>query len=509
MAPKMSQGHDDISNKLLKTIYPSIKTPLLHILNISITKCYVPEEWKMAKVIPIFKKGKTEDCGNYRPISLLPTISKLIEKIVAKQVINYMETHKLITSEQFGFRAKHETSHAVLKSLDIMAEALNNNKFCVAIFADLRKAFDTVDHRILLDKLKYYGIDNRWFTSYLADRTQYVEFKGQNSNKATITVGVPQGSILGPLLFLIFINDLKFASNLKTILFADDTTLISIQDSEENAINITNTELNKAATWFNANLLTTHPEKTFIMGFNKDNNYLENRINMGNTTLTRLGENCKEKTIKFVGINLDEKLKWHHHIAHITKKVSLGAYIIAANKRIFPLETKKLLYNALIRPHLEYGITTWANANAKPLVKIQKRAIRNIAGTRNRAAHTNNLFIKLDILKFEELKQINIIKLMHKAAHGNLPDSLLVTFKTAPTGRTRNAEKRNLIINQYKQTKFNYSTLSRGPRIWNELPIEMQEITNVRTLGKRLHKKSIESYKKEPECKEKNCRSCL
>jgi len=215
---KNSSGHDKISTKLLKEIMPSILIPVVYIFNLSIRTGFVPDSYKKARIIPIFKSGTRSNFTNYRPISLLSSFSKLLEKIIAKQMFGFINKHNILYSHQFGFRPKHDTTQPIIHFLDRIYTGLNKNdaEYTLGIFLDLKKAFDTVDHKILLRKLNHYGfkgVSNNWFENYLTNRTQYVAINGSESSSKTVNCGVPQGSVLGPLLFLIYINDLPNATD--------------------------------------------------------------------------------------------------------------------------------------------------------------------------------------------------------------------------------------------------------------------------------------------------------
>ena len=246
---------------MLKEILPIIVDPLCHIFNLSLQTGYIPDRFKVAKVIPVFKSGDKQIFSNYRPISLLSSLSKLLEKVVARQVEGFLRVNNILYSHQYGFRKKHGTSHPVLHFLHNIYEALNKEipEYTLGVFLDLKKAFDTVDHKILLKKLDYYGfrgVSNHWFNNYLTGRKQYVSIDGINSELREINFGVPQGSVLGPLLFLLYINDLAQATNCATFLLADDTTLQSSSQNTSDLIISASRELEKVSLWIQSNKLT-------------------------------------------------------------------------------------------------------------------------------------------------------------------------------------------------------------------------------------------------------------
>ena len=224
-------GYDDISSNVIINIFPAIKNVIFDIFKKSVSQGIFPEKLKIAKVTPIYKSDDTHIVSNYRPISILPAFSKILEKIIYNRVFKYFTDNSLFYKKQFGFRNKHSTEHAILQLIDDIHKSFNQGKYTLGIFIDLSKAFDTVDHTIMLDKLNTYGIKGRtlnWFKSYLNGRVQYVNLGDRGkTDELLIKCGVPQGSILGPLLFLIYVNDLFNASDiLNPIMFADDTNLL-------------------------------------------------------------------------------------------------------------------------------------------------------------------------------------------------------------------------------------------------------------------------------------------
>ena len=510
MEPKVSSGIDHISNKILKELYPIIKEPLLHVLNRSIINKHVPDCWKYAKVVPLHKKGSTKETGNYRPISLLPTISKVIEKIIEKQTRDHLEKHKLITTQQFGFRPAHETTHAVLKATEYINKAWDRKEIPLAVFCDLKKAFDTVNFNILLAKLDHYNIDTTWYNSYLHNRKQITVVNGIKSKTRTITCGVPQGSILGPLLFLLYINDLPRASQMNTILFADDTTLLTSAKTEQELITKTNRELDKVANWFQANGLTAHPEKTTFMVFNYQNSKaLNNQICFSQTKLERIGEGEKEESVKFVGLLIDENLSWDKHKQYVHNKLQQQSYLISSNKKVLTRKTKTMLYNALIKPHMEYGLMAWGHTNMQAIFIKQKKIIRNIYGTKNKIAHTNNMFKTLGILKIQDLLTLNMLHFAKQFTTNQLPEALQASMQLLPGGRqTRAKQDKHILIPRKTNKNWSRTIFHACPKVWNDLNSSTKNINNNKTFKNTVKRSLIRSYNLEQKCQKQNCNSC-
>ena len=264
-----SIGPNSIPLKLLKILSPHISSPLSLIINESFQSGIFPVKMQQAKVTPLFKKGCPLTASNYRPISLLSIFSKITEKLIYKRLYNFLEIHKILYNLQFGFRASHSVDHALLSLTESIKNSLDNKKFGCRIFLDLQKVFDTVNHQILLDKLEHYGIRGTaltWFSSYLSNRSQYVSVNGCNSSHLNISCGVPQGSVLGPLLFLIYINDLpNSSSKLSFYLFADDTNIYFESDSLNHLQKVINKELRQVKKWLDSNKLALNVEKKLIL----------------------------------------------------------------------------------------------------------------------------------------------------------------------------------------------------------------------------------------------------
>ena len=264
-----SFGVDNISSYFLKLALPCIEISLAFLFNTSIETSQFPDSWKVARITPIFKEGDKTEKSNYRPISVLPVISKLFEKLVFNQLYHYMKENSLFTSDQSGFLRLHSTLTCLLKMSDDWYNGLDLSKLVGLVFIDLKKAFDTVDHDILCKKLELYGVQQRelsWFRSYLSNRKQFCRVNGVDSNVAEIDVGVPQGSCLGPLLFLIYINDLPQAVQDSSVtMYADDTSLCHQSHDLTQLNEAINSDLKKLETWLNGNKLSLNVAKTHSM----------------------------------------------------------------------------------------------------------------------------------------------------------------------------------------------------------------------------------------------------
>ena len=498
---KSSSGPDHVSSKLLKDIIHVIAEPLAHVFNLSFKTGYIPVQLKTAKVIPIYKDGDKHCFSNYRPISLLSNFALLLEKIAASQMILYLNKYNILYEHQYGFRRNHCTIHPVLHFLDKIYKGFNKDTpdYTLSVFIDLKKAFDTCDFSILLSKLSHYGfkgMSNKWFQSYLANRIQFTSINGINSNHATLLTGVPQGSVLGPLLFLILINDLFKASNLlSTLLFADDTTF-QLSSIDLNILYTTvNLELEKAAEWFKANKLTLNVSKTKYMLFRKSSqvvDFTNLEIKLDGKSIDRIGEDCKDNYFKFVGIKLDEHLTWCHHLNHVRGKLSSANYAISRNKNLLPPNIKLNIYNALFKSHMEYGLICWGGVKTsklKPLYILQKKCVRNIEGV-NLRFHTDGLFKKYEILKLEDLFTLQTNSFMYKFINSKCPSSFnnfFVPFR----GENRS---KSFIIDILKSQKLEHFPSFFMPKVWNNLCIEMKRQTSLKLLKSNYKQLTLSNY---------------
>ena len=414
---KTSSGVDGISTNLLKDIKYIISKPLTLIINQCLETGIFPSKLKVAKVIPILKRGDETIFDNYRPISILPAISKVFERIIFNQIHNYFHVNDLYFCSQYGFRKEHSTELAVLELVDRITQHLDKGTTPINVYLDLSKAFDTLDHNILLHKLKYYGIEGtalRLFESYLNERQQYVDLDGTNSNYNRILTGVPQGSILGPLLFIIYINDIAQSSNhFNFIIYADDTTLCSTLKINADATQL-NRELNNVSQWLNLNKLSLNVKKTKAMVFRMpQKKIIQPKIQINGSNIEFV------ENFIFLGITINNKLNWNSHINKVTNKISKTVGILNKLRSFLPSYVLQTIYNTLILPHLIYGILAWGR-HTNAIHKIQKRAIRIIAASKYNA-HTEPLFKQLNLLKACDICKLQELKFYHKLINGQLP----------------------------------------------------------------------------------------
>ena len=421
---KNSSGKDEISNKLLKSIKDEIGKPLTIIINQSLRTGIFPDALKIAKVKPLYKKGDNFCLNNYRPISLLPTISNFFERVMFTQLYSYLNSNFLLSEQQYGFRSQHSTELACVKLVDYITTEMDNIKKIkspTAIFLDLSKAFDTLNFNILLNKLQYYGIHGislSLIRSYLTNRFQYVQFENSESDLSEIKTGIPQGSILGPLFFNIMINDIVNSSNkFNFLMYADDTTIyFNLEDfPSENREVLINDELEKVNKWLKLNKLAVNVDKTKNMLFYKRRPVTPIQFSMNNRIIDVV------QYFNYLGIMLDADMSWKTHVAMVRKKLSRMNGILHRLKYIYPQNVLITLYKSLFVPHINYGSLLLGHAGGA-LDKIQKKAVRTITYS-NYIAHSEPLLKELSLLKVKDLFELKNFKFLFKLYHNTLPPS--------------------------------------------------------------------------------------
>ena len=498
---KTSSGFDDISNTLLKRIGHNILIPLNIIFNKSLNCGIFPELMKRADISPLFKSKLDNDTNNYRPISLLLTISKLLEKIVYKRTYSFMEETDQIYKSQYGFRSQHSCENAVSELVSEITKGFQNGFYTAALFLDLSKAFDTLDHRVLLLKLEKYGIRGtclEWFRSYLCNQKVRVKCQVASSGKTeysdyqTVNYGTPQGSCLGPLIFLLFTNDLySHLNHSSSILFADDTTLYKVHRNLRYLRWCLQDDMNTLVDWFNANKLTLNVDKTICILFQPQGSNKEFDIEIN-------GSLIKSTVItKFLGMWLDHHLNWSTHIEKLVTKLKRNTNLLKHSKNLMTKDCKKLVYFAHLQSHIKYGIILWGNAmnhdQLSKLTNIQTKCVSYIDPSCN--------FKSLKILKIESIIDLENCKFGYKLIHGILPakieesclfDNNRHSLTKTHGYSTRNKKIPNVPIKMNKQ--YRASFLNKGSQSLLRLPMEIREKPNLKSFTTALKTHLITLY---------------
>ena len=351
-----------------------------------------------------------------------PSISKIFEKHLFNQIYDYFKENNLLYQSQYGFRSNHSTELAAIEFIDKVTREMDKGKLPISIFLDFSKAFDTIDHKILLEKFERYGVSEislKLIKDYFTNRLQYVSYDNIDSDTLPIKTGVPQGSILGPLFFIIYVNDLATVSRyFHTIMYADDSTLmttINAMESSKNTVsNNINKELQKFDIWLRANKLSLNCRKSKAMIFHMPNKRIVYPdIIINNTKIEYVN------SFNYLGIHISKDLGWKTHIDFVSKKISKAAGILNRLKHFLPQSILLNIYNSLIVPHLNYGAMIWEKCCDK-LFKIQKYAIRSITSSKYNA-HTTPLFKKLGLLKCKDICALHGFKFCYRLERGLLP----------------------------------------------------------------------------------------
>ena len=482
LSSKKATGVDKISCKIVKIASPAISDSLTHIFNQAIAHSSFPDEWKTARVLPLYKSGQRNVPGNYRPISILPSISKIMEKILFDQLYFYLSKFKLLSDSQFGFRKFHSTATALLDCTNDWYMNLDRKMFNLVVQIDLKKAFDTVDHQILLRKLELFGIKGQalsFLNSYLSNRSQQCQINGFLSSAKTIRCGVPQGSILGPLFFLLYINDLpQCLSKTKPRLFADDTSLTASGDSIAHLEYAVNSDLENLRKWLIANKLSLNVAKTEFMLIGskqmiKSCSNWQPNVKIENKQIKQV---CECKTL---GVKIDQHLSWKSNTENICNKITSGISALRRLKDFVDRQTLISVYNAIVRPYFDYCCEVWdvfGETQSKRLQKLQNRAARIILNVSNDTDHS----VALQALGWKTLKverKKAKAKMMYKLLNNMGPQSLTDLFTNK--GEMISYNLRNisstLCLPKPRTNYLKKSFMYDGSSLWNSIPEEIKK----------------------------------
>jgi len=474
-----------IPNFIYRTCRDIFSPIIASLFNRSVSSGMFPACLKTARVIPIYKSGDSTKPSNYRPISTLSVLSRIFEKLMSKQLVSFFKLHNVFSPCQFGFRANSSTSDAILQFLNKLYESLDARKLSIAVFLDFSKAFDTVSHRILIRKLEHLGVRGialEWFRSYLRDRKQYVEVDGIKSPLCNMNYGVPQGSVLGPTLFLIYINDMSRCSEvLNFIHFADDTTVSLSGECINSLTTLMNRELEKIVMWLHANRLSLNVNKTSYMLFTDIARLHRPPVIVACDSIEYVDE------VNFLGLTIDTNLNFKCHVNNISKKISKSIGMINRIGSFVPPEAKMKIYFSLIYSRVSYGIVAWGRSslcNASRLEKLLRRARRTVMYPNYDIDLLTNTFLTFDSIYeyFCCIKLFKVIKLGQHSYFHNILNSLVPIHYHST--RFSNCSKFNKPA--YSKSKCQKNFIYQSVCIWNNLPEFVKGSSTIDVFRKRL-----------------------
>ncbi|MCG7877682.1 MAG: reverse transcriptase domain-containing protein [Candidatus Thiodiazotropha endolucinida] len=492
-----ASGPDNVNNRILKELAEPLSNPLCDLFNYSLAKCVFPDKWKEANVSPLFKKDDPSLISNYRPISLLSTIGKVMEKIVHKHLFNYFKEHSLITCLQSGFSPGDSTVNQLVDIYNTFCKALDDGKEVRAIFCDISKAFDRVWHRGLLHKLEKVGIKStllHWLASYLSNRKQRVVLPGGISDWLNIHAGVPQGSILGPLLFLIYINDIVDNIDSSVRLFADDTTLYLIVDDPHVVARQLNSDLEKIHVWAERWLVKFNPAKSeSLLLSRKKNRPLHPPLLMNNEPIQEVSSH------KHLGIYLSSDGTWHEHIDYITSKAWTRINVMRKFKFTLDRQALEKIYVSFIRPLLEYADVVWDNCTRYEVIaleKIQIEAARIVTGA-TKLVSLEMLYRDTGWETLENRRRNHKLFLFYKMTNDITPAYLSALIpplvENTTTYDLRNAT--NIRQTMCRTQLYYNSFLPSCIRAWNELSPDVRDVNSLAIFKHRMNENTMKPPK--------------
>ena len=477
-----NNGHkvNTISTAVLVESKHIIVPIICHLINLFVQQGYFPKKLKTGCITPIYKNGDRKKVNNYRPVCSLSPLSKIIEKVINNRMVDFLDDNDIFSMTQFGFRKNMGTESALLNYVDHLQSKLNSSEHGISIFLDLSKAFDVIDHKILKTKLHHYGFRGKFLEfilSFIRDRQYFVHVNGKDSDTKTVNIGVPQGSTLGPLLFLLYINDMaKISILLFLSQFADDSTITYFSKiSVEHAKEVIEKELKIVLEWLAANKLIINLGKTQLMVFSNSPRRDPVSITVNNQIINEITET------KFLGVILDNKLCWNAHIKHISNKMSKSVSILKILKHTFPTNALKTIYHSLIYPYFNYCNLIWGSAastHLQSLTLIQKKCIRIISKA-GYYDHTEPLFKEHKILTVTEIYEYNCTKFIYQCYNNKTYTNFKNKLVKNSDVHSHNTRNKGIIRKpRVRLHKFINSFLYKGIDMWNELPDRIKLINS-------------------------------
>ena len=495
-------GIDGFKPKFLKDGADVIKGPVTHIINLSLESGVVPNGLKSAIVKPLYKKGSRLDVGNYRPVSILPTISKIMERAVYLQMEKHLKDKNILYEFQSGFRASYSTDICLINHQDGIRIDISQGKYVGMVLMDLQKAFDTVDHDILLEKLDSMGFDNhKWFESYLKGRKQMVVANDVSSETGTVTCGVPQGSILGPLLFLCYVNDMPISVKCKLLLYADDSALIISGFDPEKIAEELSRELESCRQWLIDNKLSLHLGKTEAILFGS-----KRKLKRVNSFAVKCGDIkiANVNRVKYLGLQIDNDLSGTSVIEEIINKCNTRLKFLYRYKDILNLEMRKTLCTALVQCSFDYSCCSWYpglnETFKKKLQVMQNKMIRFILRKENTSSIRNNEFVSAGFFKVSNrVKQLllgHAFKIRNNLCPNYLTENIVKLNENSDRSETR-SKAFNFQVPRISSNTFAFNAIKE----WNNLSNSIKNIKGTQAFKdkvKEFLKTSAEDFENNP-----------
>ena len=481
--PSKATGPDSIPGKLLKEAASELAPALTLIFQTSINQGRIPNDWKSAKIAPVYKKGDRSQPSNYRPISLTSICCKLIEHIIHSSVITHLENHSILTDFQHGFRKRRSTETQLILTVQDLVSNLNAGEQTDVILLDFSKAFDKVPHNRLLLKLQHYGVRGNilaWIRDFLSDRTQEVVLDGTTSTRCSVTSGVPQGTVLGPLLFLVYINDMPSCVQSPARLFADDCLVYKKIRSQDDCIALQE-DLQKLQEWEERWLMQFHPEKCEVITISNRRSPTKYGYSIHGHQLQHVDN------AKYLGVTINKSLSWNPHVDNVTKKANQTLAFLRRNIGMCSQDSKEQAYKTFVRPTLEYASTVWdphTARNINAVEMVQRRAARFTTGNYHRTSSVSTI---LSALKWDslQLRRARARTIMLFRIHNRLvdisPEEYLV-----PTGIQTRGHTIKFLQPQARIQAYQYSFFPCAIRYWNSLPAPVVQISSVEAFKQSL-----------------------
>lgn len=483
--PKKAAGIDDINANIIRNSCTEIAPVIVQIFNEMIVSGVYPEKLKIQRTIPILKKGTPKKVENYRPIAILSVINKCFEKLIFARICQHLDELSFLYQKQFGFRRGVGTLEACIDLVNKICEDISRGQLVGGIFLDLAKAFDTIDHTILLKKLHLMGLSGsslELLRSYLQNRKQVVCIEGATSCERTVNIGVPQGSVLGPLMFLIFINDFAQLPLMGELyLFADDSSIFYPGKNSDEIKRKMERDMVLIHEFFRLNRISMNVAKTKVMIFST-------KRKKHDPIVLEFGQHEIEESenVKFLGIIIDRNLSWSEHCKMVLTKVSQGLGILNKFRFKFDVTTKKLIYFALIHSHLSYCTALWgASSLAEKIQVAQNKSLRTVYNVDNRSNRVE-LYLLADVLPLAGLYKKQVSTYIYK--NKNVTDGVVKTFQN----KYNTKGKRNLQISNNRLELTAQRISVNGSIMYNQLPWNIRKVKTLNSFITKLRRNLME-----------------